>query len=121
VAHVEVPAGPHLYDIYDEHLMHHRRYTLAGLTARATDVGFEVIKATHLGVLVYPAFAFVKRRNRRLLQRPEDEKRRRIAAQIRSTGHSWPLSVAMRIEAAIGRWMTFPLGIRCVAVLRRRI
>src|SRR4051812_30422845 len=32
VAHVEVPAGPHLYDVYDQYLMHHRRYNLRDVT-----------------------------------------------------------------------------------------
>jgi len=28
---IEVPAGPHLYDVYDKVLMHYRRYRLSGL------------------------------------------------------------------------------------------
>jgi len=119
IAHVEVPAGPKLYDIYDEHLMHHRRYRLKDVKELAAAAGFEILEATHLGVLVYPAFAYVKRRNRALLHLPPEEKKRIIASQIRSTGKSLPLDVALKIEAALGKWVSFPIGIRCVLVLRR--
>lgn len=119
VAHIEVPAGPHLYDIYDEHLMHHRRYRLDDLKALALAAGFEILEATHLGVLIYPAFAHVKRRNRALLHLPKEEKKKITAAQIRSTGASLPLDIALKIETALGRWFSYPIGIRCVLVLRR--
>jgi SAM-dependent methyltransferase len=119
LAHVEVPAGPNLYDIYDEHLMHHRRYRLKDLRALAIAAGFKILEATHLGVLVYPAFAYVKRRNRALLRLTPDEKKRIIAGQIRSTGSSPFLDLALKIESTLGNWVSFPIGIRCVLVLRK--
>src|SRR5436190_884124 len=57
-AHIEVPAGPGLYDIYDEQLMHHRRYRRSELLERARRAGFSIVRSTHLGVFVYPAFWF---------------------------------------------------------------
>jgi SAM-dependent methyltransferase len=119
VAHIEVPAGPHLYDIYDEHLMHHRRYTLAGLRQLALDTHFMVLKATHLGTSVYPAFAWVKRRNRRLLSRPRDEKRALVAGQIRTTSQSKALRLLLATEMILGNWLRYPCGIRCVIILRK--
>ncbi len=119
IAHVEVPAGPHLYDIYDEHLMHHRRYRLADLKERARAAGFEVLEATHLGWFAYPVFTFVKRRNRALLSLPAGRKKEIIAHQIRRTGRSLPLDIVLRIETALGQWLNFPIGIRCIAVLRK--
>ena len=88
IAHIEVPAGPHLFDIYDEHLMHHRRYTMPQLRELATRTGFEILRATHLGAWMYPAFAWVKRRNRRFLSSSAEEKSRIVASEIRSTSHS---------------------------------
>lgn len=119
LAHVEVPAGPQLYDIYDEHLMHHRRYTLAQLKTRARDAGFEVLSATHLGAWIYPAFAWVKRKNRRLLSRPAEEKKRLVAGQIRQTAQSPLLRLVLQAELAAGRVISYGWGIRCVVVLRR--
>jgi ubiquinone/menaquinone biosynthesis C-methylase UbiE len=119
VAHIEVPAGPGLYDIYDEHLMHHRRYRLADLLALARECGFQVIKGTHLGCLVYPMFALVKKRQRRLLSASPEVKRRQVAAQISQTSRSRVLAAAMRTELALGKRFSYPFGIRCIAVLRR--
>jgi SAM-dependent methyltransferase len=120
LAHIEVPAGPHLYDIYDEHLMHHRRYELQHLVGTAREAEFEVLKATHLGVLMYPVFAWVKRKNRRFLHRPTEEKQQIVSRQIRTTSHSHLLRVLLRLETAIGDTIDYPFGIRCVLILRKR-
>ena len=49
VAAVEVPAGSHLYDIYDQQLMHYRRYEMRELVAKVTLAGLKVIDCSHLG------------------------------------------------------------------------
>jgi SAM-dependent methyltransferase len=46
VVRIEVPAGPELFDIYDERLMHPRRYLLSDLAGMAKRVGFEILKIT---------------------------------------------------------------------------
>ena len=119
LAHIEVPAGPGCYDIYDEQLMHHRRYRLRDLLSKAREAGFQVLRATHLGCLIYPAFWFVKQRGRRSLSLPADEKKALVARQIRSTGDSALLDAALNLEAGLGHFISFPFGIRCVAVLRK--
>jgi SAM-dependent methyltransferase len=119
IAHIEVPAGPHLYDIYDEHLMHHRRYRLPGLQKLCGEIGFEIVKATHLGVFVYPAFRFVKLRQRANLSLPAEEKKKIIAKQIRRTGRSSALDALLKLETTLGRWVRYPIGIRCVVVARK--
>lgn len=119
VAHIEVPAGPGLYDIYDEHLMHHRRYRLRDLEGLARDCGLTVLRGTHLGFFVYPMFAAVKLRHRRLLGASAATKRQKVAAQIKQTSRSRLLALAMRLELALGRWVKYPIGIRCVVVLRK--
>jgi len=119
VAHIEVPAGPHLYDIYDEQLMHHRRYRRRDLVALARGAGFSVLRATHLGALVYPAFAIAKKRNRRLRQLSAEDKQRTVASQIRKTSHSRLLKMILEAELAVGRRVRYPCGIRCIAVLRK--
>lgn len=119
LAHIEVPAGPALYDIYDEHLMHHRRYRLADLVSLARQTGFVVEKATHLGCLVYPAFYWVKHRNRRKLSLPADEKNRLVIAQIRATRSNPLFAILLKLETAVGRHLSYPWGIRCVCRLRK--
>ena len=80
-----MPAGPELYDVYDELLMHYRRYTARGLRSLIEESGLAVVRFTHLGALLYPAFYVVKRRNRRLLSREEALKRDVVAREIRTT------------------------------------
>jgi SAM-dependent methyltransferase len=118
-AHLQVPAGPALYDLYDEYLMHHRRYRLGDLVGMARAKGFRVEAATHLGFLAYPAFCLVKRRNRRHLAAPPEEKMRMVARQIRATRTQPLLAAAIRLETALGRFLSHPCGIRCVVVLRK--
>ena len=119
VAHLEVPAGPHLYDIYDERLMHHRRYKLAELCEMCRRTGFKVLKATHLGAWVYPAFAWTKRRNRRALKLSAEEKSQIVAQQIRSSSESSLLRLLLRLETSLGTHVSYPFGIRCVVALRK--
>ncbi len=120
LAHIEVPAGPQLYDIYDEHLMHHRRYRVEELVALSRDAGFDVLSVTHLGFMVYPAFWWVKRRNRKKLNLPAAEKARLVAGQIRSTRSSTPFAALVALEVFCGRFVRYPCGIRCVAVVQKR-
>ena len=86
VAVVEVPAGPGLFDVYDKSLHHYRRYRLRDLCAMLERAGLRVASGSHLGFLLYPAFAFVKRRNRRLLDQPDDVQRAVVERSIRQSG-----------------------------------
>jgi SAM-dependent methyltransferase len=120
LAVVEVPAGPELFDVYDELLMHYRRYTRRSLTTLLEGAGFEVLRLSHLGVLMYPPFYVVKRWNRRYLSREEVVKRKVVGRQIRSTAGSSMLSLLLRTELTLGTHIRWPFGIRCVAVARKR-
>jgi SAM-dependent methyltransferase len=119
LAHLEVPAGPHLYDLYDEVLQHHRRYRLAEWVSQVRHAGFEVRWATHLGALLYPAFRWAKWKNQRLAALPLEEKLRRVAQQIRHTANSGLMRAALAAELALGRWIRYPFGIRCAVTLRK--
>ena len=120
LAYIEVPSSPACYDIYDEHLMHYRRYRKSDLRRAAEAAGFEVLRATHLGVFIFPAFYAVKRRNRRLLSLPVEQKAVVVAAQIRQTQQSWLMRVLFACELWFGRFISYPFGIRCVLVLRKK-
>lgn len=120
IAHIEVPSGPRLYDPYDEVLMHHRRYRLGDLTALAKQTGFDVVRATHLGFFVFPAFALRKLWNQRWSRSTPEAKRRLVASQIRTTSASRALGILLKLEIALGRRFRFPWGIRCVLVLQKR-
>lgn len=120
VAHIEVPSNPDCYDIYDEHLMHHRRYRMGDLKALAVGAGFEVMQSTHLGFFAYPAFYAVKQRNKKLLPLPKSQKDQIVTRQIRETRANLLFSLLMKVELLLGRIVSYPCGIRSVVVLRKR-
>ena len=119
IAHVEVPAGVNLYDIYDEHLMHHRRYTQDQLLKMAIKVGFKVRYTNHIGFLVYPGFWFTKKKNRRLMALSAKEKFDKVSGQINKTHKSKLLGLVFKFEEFLGKYIKFPFGIRVVAVLEK--
>ena len=120
-AHIEVPADPTSFDLYDEVLMHFRRYRLRDLTAKARDAGFAIVKATHLGFFVYPLFKFVKRQNQKVGKNlTYDEKKELVARQIGRTARTRFLSVAFNLERSIGSVVRYPFGIRAVLRLQKK-
>lgn len=112
---IEVPAGPHLFDDSDRALKHFRRYRLADLTCALERVGFRVVRQSHLGFLVYPAFVATKRR-RQQTYGPATDPLRRLEHQVTSTANSRALGIALTLERALGRWLRYPIGIRCLIV-----
>ena len=119
IAYLEVPAGAWLYDIYDETLRHYRRYSASGLRRLVREAGFRVERFSHLGFLVFPAFVAAKKRNQRLLARSPEKKRSEVARNISATRRSAALAAAFRTDSWLSRLVTFPIGIRCVCVLRK--
>lgn len=111
---IEVPAGPHLYDIYDKVLMHYRRYTLSGLKTLVKKQGFKITNQSHLGFFLYPGFWFVKKRNKSLLSQSEAIQKQLVEKNIRDTGESKILHALMQTELTLGKIMSFPWGIRCL-------
>jgi len=119
IAHVEVPAAPSCYDIYDEFLLHHRRYSRCELKAKVRAAGFTIRRFTHLGAFAFPAFYLVKQRNRRLMALPAEQKAARVRQMMRTTHNSWMMSLLVRFELSLGRMIRYPLGIRCVTILQK--
>ena len=114
---IEVPAGPHLYDAYDKALNHFRRYSVRELVAKLRSVGFSVDRQTHLGFFLYPAFAMVKRRNRH--RTIAEDLRSLVREQASQTSSSKLLTLALKIESILGNRISYPFGIRCLAVGRK--
>ena len=119
VAIIEVPAGPQLYDIFDKQLLHCRRYAMRGLCALLTGAGFEIAARSHLGFFVYPAFWYAKKRNRRYLNQDYATQRRRVIQHIRSTRTNFLMNLAMALEMALGRIVSYPAGVRCLVTCRK--
>ena len=118
LAHIEVPSCPGCYDVYDEHLMHHRRYRMSELLAKVKRAGLRTVRTTHLGFLPFPAFWLTKRKYKKG-SLSTDQIKARVAAQIRSTSHSGLLRVVLAIDEFLAARLPLPFGIRCVVVAER--
>jgi SAM-dependent methyltransferase len=114
-----VPRGPELFDYFDEHLGHTRRYACGELAAKARRAGFDLLRSTALGGVVYPAFWAQKKINRRRgaaltpAQRAE-----RVERAVRSTRDSRIGRVTAAVERELlDRGVHFKNGIREVSVV----
>ena len=118
IAVVEVPAGPHLFDSYDKALRHFRRYRIHELADKMRNVGLVIERKSHLGFFLYPAFAAVKRRNQRNFDESTDLNSV-VKIHASESSSSVLLSMAVTFEQVLGRWISYPTGIRCLAVGRK--
>jgi ubiquinone/menaquinone biosynthesis C-methylase UbiE len=109
---IEVPAGPHLYDIYDKQLRHFRRYSSQELESKVKTLNFEILKSSHLGFFLYPLFAYVKNKNKQL-QISDLESKKMVEKNIKSTQSNFIFKTLMFFELSIYDWIKFPTGIRC--------
>jgi SAM-dependent methyltransferase len=116
VAVIEIPAGPGLFDVYDKLLMHFRRYRRAGAVSLFANGGFQILKASHLGFFVYPAFWAVKKKNRMFAK--EQSAAQVVATDIKKSA-SPLLASLMKMELSLGEKMTYPVGIRCLLTCRK--
>lgn len=114
IAVIEVPANQQLYDVYDQLLMHYRRYSLGGLSGIVKAAGFQIAGQSHLGFFLYPGFWLVKQRNKRFLPQEQVVHKSIVAQNIRDTGDSRLFHALMRFEFSLGRKISYPFGIRCL-------
>ena len=121
VAVLEVPAGPRLYDMYDELLRHYRRYSMGSFGRLVKGAGFETAWRSHLGFFLYPAFVAGKVWNRLRFRRPGALRREQVAAQIKNSRGAGIIDQLMRFERWSGRYLYLPFGIRCLVVARKPV
>jgi SAM-dependent methyltransferase len=121
IAVIEVPAGPNLFDVYDRHFMHHRRYRMGQLLSRLQMHGFTILDRTHLGFLVYPAFWAIKKRSRCYLKANAEQRRTIVLKHMRLARNSRLMHFIMRIENWLRDWIYLPFGIRCVITCKRAV
>jgi SAM-dependent methyltransferase len=106
---VEVPAGPKLFGPYDVELNHFRRYTSAELNEKLRGVGFDVVKRSHLGFLLFPMFALVKLKDRYFSGKRDNTVVRQHAS---ATKNNVIMKILMNIEVGLLGRLALPFGIR---------
>lgn len=89
---------------------------------KAENAGFAVQSASHLGFFVYPAFRFVKLRNRQKTKQTELETQNSVKNLIQLGGPvmNEALYFLMRLELNLGRMIRYPRGIRCLITLKKK-
>ena len=113
---LEVPAGTYLYDSYDAELCHFRRYSASELNQKLAEVGFTVLRRTHLGFILYPAFCAAKLFNKWFRSRGSSGGVRHQASR---TSASLFFRLAIEFELNYFSNLRLPFGIRALAVARR--
>lgn len=113
---IEVPAGQYLYDAYDAELHHFRRYSASELRSKLTRAGFTVSRKSHLGFLLFPAFAAVK-----LLNKIRGKSKSIVRDQAASTSSSALVAIAMRLESKLQNLFSLPYGIRVLMTAKRNL
>lgn len=106
---LEVPAGRCLYDAYDAELNHFRRYSSVELERKLKEAGFIVGRKSHLGFVLFPAFAIIKLFNKFKYFRKTKAVVRQQAA---GTSGSGLVQWAMRLEQSCWSRRCLPFGIR---------
>lgn len=90
------------------------RYKLLKLIELITAQRFKISHRCHLGTFIYPAFFLAKLWNKRLLSKSDTEQRQLMEKKIRQTSRNKLLSSLMALELTLGKWISYPFGIRCV-------
>ena len=113
---IEAPAGPRLYGAYDSELHHFRRYSGSELEGKLVGVGFEISRKSHLGFVLFPAFATVK-----LLNKWFSSQKDKIVVRDQAAGTSGNALVrmAMKLESTVLNGLPLPFGIRVLITARR--
>ena len=118
---VVVPYNPALYDYYDVHLQHARRYARREMAEKGRGVGLMPVTSACLGSVLYPAFWATKKLHRRRHPDPSPAERQRLVEKdIQSTRHASVGRLAHRLERRlIAAGLRPGFGIRQVTVFRK--
>lgn len=118
---VVVPYNPDLFDYYDVHLQHERRYGRHEMADKGASVGLEHVTSACLGSVLYPAFWTAKKLHRRRHPDPDPTERQRLVERdIQSTRHAALGRAAHALERRLLRSGVRPgFGIRQLTVFRK--
>jgi ubiquinone/menaquinone biosynthesis C-methylase UbiE len=113
---IEAPACPYLYGAYDAELHHFRRYSASELEGKLIRAGFKICRKSHLGFVLFPAFAGVKLLNRWSSSR---KNKKMVRKQAAGTSGNGLVRMAMKFESRHLTAFRLPFGIRVLMTAQR--
>ena len=96
-------------------LKHFRRYSTKDLQAKLIGVGFKIVRRSHLGFIVFPAFAAVKLIGKLLKSKNDMVVEQRTA----NTSKNPFVRLALALEYRILRRYKLPFGIRTIITAKK--
>lgn len=118
---IVVPYNPRLYDYFDAHLRHERRYARREMSRKGEAVGLRTVTEACLGSTLYPAFWVTKKRHRwRYPDPPAAQRQALVERDIANTRHAQLGRLAHLTERALLRRGVRPrFGIREITVFEQ--
>ena len=111
---VTVPAGPTLFDMYDEIHYHEKRYSLDNLIKNVENAGISILHANYFGFFIFPAFYCTNVLNKlRFGKLSMKEKMNIVMKQANGSKRLPFMEKISRFEKRIGERIRFPFGVRC--------
>lgn len=117
---IEVPFGPKLFDGYDVFWKHYRRYSLKQIKNIVSRAGLNILEITHIGFFVYPFFWIRKKIRRYSYSHFSEMKTETLLSDNSRTDNSMLFRNIMKFETFLGRYINYPIGIRCCVVCQKR-
>lgn len=123
-AFIMVPAGPSLYDYYDEVHQHVRRYAKCEFRDKLQRGGFMIRRISYVGIFLFPAFYAVKKLGQwKMRNKTMNEKKyqvmKNIGGRVPGIGSIMAKSI-LTIERKFGFMLPQVFGIRLCAHVGRR-
>jgi len=110
---ITVPAFPFLWSKHDELHHHKRRYTMKRLRAILLNAGYDIVKASYLNFIMFPAIAGL-RLTRKFIGKTDTDDLRMYPAMI----NRW-LAKLFASEGYLLRYVALPFGLSLLGVGRK--
>ncbi len=83
------------------------------------EAGFQIVRQTHIGFFIYPAFWLAKQRSKRFLSVEKIVQQKVVESHIRKSEGNGLVKMSFHLESFLGQWVSFPFGIRCELTCRK--
>jgi SAM-dependent methyltransferase len=113
---ISVPCYQILFSEHDKALHHKRRYSRSGISNKALDAGFTVIRATFFNMVLFLPIAVVRVLKKPLSNRGQPKSDSYFGV---GTASNRLLAAILRFEARLCRGLNLPFGLSLYMVLER--